>query len=166
MEDFGFEEVRLSEFPLPGKGRFFGLTLSDGTVVQVISDSDSDQSRLAILPPDSDAAIVTLVLSRAEAITLSTLLAGIKYVVRSDEESRFEDGVTTVTLSAGSPAIGKAVGEIELPDTGAAQIIAALPHDSDRPVEIDSHRRCEAGDRLVLVGRPAALADLVRHLEG
>ena len=166
--DPDLEEVHVREHPLPGSARFFELTLAGGTVLQIFTESDSSDSHLAVLPPDADTPVVNLRLSKAEAIILSSLISGVKFVVRAHEGADTADaaGPSTVKLRAASPAVGKTRQEIEVPEPAQAHVLAVIRDDTDELLEGDIERPCQVGDRLVVVGRPDALARLVRYLHG
>ncbi|MCY7324624.1 MAG: TrkA C-terminal domain-containing protein [Microbacteriaceae bacterium] len=166
--DPDLEEVHVREHPLPGSARFFELTLAGGTVLQIFTESDSSDSHLAVLPPDADTPVVNLRLSKAEAIILSSLISGVKFVVRAHEGADTADaaGPSTVKLRAASPAVGKTLQEIEVPEPAQAHVLAVIRDDTEELLEGDVERPCQVGDRLVVVGRPDALARLVRYLHG
>jgi Trk K+ transport system NAD-binding subunit len=83
-----------------------------------------------------------------------------------DEQPLAAANLRTVTLSAGSPAIGRRLHDIQVPDPEHAKVIAVIRDDTADLIETDVERPCRAGDRLVLVGRPEALRHLVRDLSG
>lgn len=166
--DPDLEEISVREHPLPGSARFFELTLSGGTVLQIFTESDSSDSHLAVLPPDADTPVVNLRLSKAEAIILSSLISGVKFVVRTHEGTEAADaaGPSTVKLRASSPAVGRTIHEIQVPEPDRAHVLAVIRDDTEELLEGDIQRPCQVGDRLVVVGRPDALARLVRYLHG
>jgi len=166
--DPDLEEVHVREHPLPGSARLFELTLAGGTVLQIFTESDSSDSHLAVLPPDADTPVANLRFSKAEAVTLSSLISGVKFVVRTHEGTDAADaaGPSTVKLRASSPAVGRTLQEIEVPEPDQAHVLAVIRDDTKQLLEGDVERRCKVGDRLVLVGRPDALARLVRFLQG
>ncbi|TQO20652.1 K+/H+ antiporter YhaU regulatory subunit KhtT [Rhodoglobus vestalii] len=166
--DPDLEEVHVREHPLPGVARLFELALSGGTVLQIFTESDSSDSHLAVLPPDADTPVVNLRLSNAEAVTLSSLISGVKFVIRAADEAGAADAASpsTVKLRPASPAVGKRLHEIEVPEPDQAQVLAVIRDDTEELLDGDVERRCQVGDRLVVVGRPDALARLVRYLHG
>jgi len=159
-------EINVREYALPGPARFFELVLSGGTVLQVFTESGSSDSHLAVLPPEADTPVVSLRLTKAEAITLSSLMSGVRYIVHAEAASAPAGaaGPSTVTVRASSPAVGRLIHEIEVPEPEQARVIAVIRDDTAQLLEGAHERRCEAGDRLVVVGRPDALARLVLYL--
>lgn len=162
------DEIDVREHPLPGSARFFELTLSGGTVLQIFTESTSSDSHLAVLPPSADTPVVNLRLSKAEAIVLSSLISGVRFVARTPEGADAADAAvpSTVKLRAASPAVGKSLREIAVPEPDRAHVLAVIRDDTEELVEVDPERRCQVGDRLVVVGRPDALARLIRYLHG
>lgn len=160
-----FELVTVREHPVPGAARLFELPLADGSSLRIATDVDGDASELGIIPPDSDEAAATVRLTGAEASTVSSLLSGIRLVVRDYDRAPREGAATrTVTIPEDSPVVGIPFDEIELPDPDEARVVAVIRDDTPQLLESDPGRRCEVGDRLVLVGRHPALDRLVARL--
>lgn len=164
-----FDVVNVREFPLPGAARLFEVALSDGAALRISTESDAGQ--LGFIPAGADEAIVEVRLTKAEASTIASLLSGVRIVLQSDDDSdtdTAEDAAAsrTVTLRAGSPAIGRLLGDLDIPDPDHARVVAVIRDDTHRLLEDDPGRRTEEGDRLVVVGRPQALVRLVRYLGG
>lgn len=166
--EFHDYEVHVREHPVPGNARLFHLTLSDGTLLAISTDDETTDRVLSLTPPNSEEALATVLLHSAEATTLAALLSGVRFVVQGANVHQPVEAanIRTVTLPAGSPAVGRRVHDIEVPDGDDARIIAVIRDDSDDLIETDVERPCRPGDRLVLVGRPDALHILVRHLLG
>jgi TrkA domain protein len=165
---FHDHEVHVREHPVPGNARLFHLTLSDGTLLAISTDVDTTDRELSIIPPSSDEAAATVHLTSAESTTLAALLSGIRFVIRQAEHEQPVDAANlrTVTLPAGSPAIGLRLHDFEVPDPTRARVIAVIRDDTDDLIEADPDRPCHAGDRLILVGRPGSMSTLVQYLLG
>jgi len=161
-------EVHVREHPLPGQARLMQLTLSDGTVLSIHSDARSADRQLGVVLPGADESAATIHLSAAEATTLGALLSGIRFVVQAspDEQAVDAANLRTVTLPAGSPAVGRRVHDLNLPDPDNAMVVAVIRDDTPELVEADPSRPCQPGDRLVVVGRPGSMSDAVRFLSG
>jgi Trk K+ transport system NAD-binding subunit len=99
---------------------------------------------------------------------LAALLSGIRFVIQQPEEHQPVDAANlrTVTLPAGSPALGLRLHDLDVLDSIDARVIAVIRDDTDDLIETDPERPCEAGDRLVVVGRPGSMSALVRRLTG
>lgn len=162
------DEVHVREHPLPGSARLYHLTLSDGATISVSTGVSSTDRMLAITTPDADEPVVEVRCSAPEATTLSALLSGIRFVVRPHEDDAPVDAANlrTVTLGAGSPAVGLRLHDLAVPDPDDARVIAVIRDDTDDLLEDDADRPCQPGDRLVLVGRPGSMSQLVRFLIG
>jgi TrkA domain protein len=165
---FHDHEVHVREHPLPGNARMFSLTLADGSIVTLSSSGDSTDRVLEVTPPDADESVVSVPFNAAESTTLAALLSGIRFVVQQPEEQQPVDAANlrTVTLPAGSPAVGRRLHDLHVPDDIDAQVIAVIRDDTDDLIETDPERPCEAGDRLVIVGRPGSMSAMVRRLTG
>jgi len=146
----------------------FCMTLVDGSIVTLSTPSDSTDRTLEVTPPDSDESVVSVRFNAAESTTLAALLSGIRFVIQQPEEHQPVDAANlrTVTLPAGSPAIGKRLHDLDVPDSMDAQVIAVIRDDTDDLIETDPERPCQPGDRLVIVGRPGSMSALVQRLTG
>jgi K+/H+ antiporter YhaU regulatory subunit KhtT len=166
-DGFVDHEVHVREHPLPGSGRLFHLTLADGALVAIARTPQTPGPTLSVTPSGADEPLVTVQCTSAEATTIAALLSGVRFVVGVDTSAP-ADGATlrTITLAAASPAVGRLLHELVGPDPDDAQVIAVIRDDTSDLVETDPARRCEPGDRLVLVGRSDSLERLVRFLLG
>jgi len=146
----------------------FCMTLADGSIVTLSTPSGSTDRTLEVTSPDSDEAVVAVHFSAAESTTLAALLSGIRFVIEQPEDHQPVDAANlrTVTLAAGSPAVGSRLHDLDVPDSIDAQVIAVIRDDTDDLIETDPERPCEAGDRLVIVGRPGSMSALVQRLTG
>ena len=165
---FHDQEVHVREFPVPGNARLFHLTLSDGTMLAISTDADTTDRAISVTPPSADEALATVHLSSAEATTLAALLSGIRFVINTPDQHQPVDAANlrTITVPAGSPAIGRRLHDLDVPDHDSARVIAVIRDDTDDLIETDMERPCRAGDRLILVGRPGSMSALVEHLLG
>lgn len=158
----------MREHPLPGNARMFCMTLADGTILTLSTSSESTDRTLEVTPPDSDESVVAAHFNAAESTTLAALLSGIRFVIQQPEEHQPVDAANlrTVTLPAGSPAVGLRLHDLDVPDSIDARVIAVIRDDTDDLIETDPDRPCQPGDRLVIVGRPGSMSDMVRRLKG
>jgi K+/H+ antiporter YhaU regulatory subunit KhtT len=165
---FHDHEVHVREIPLPGNARLFSMTLADGSVVTLSTAHGSADRTLQVTPPACDEAVVSVHFTAAESTTLAALLSGIRFVITEPEDAQPADAANlrTVTLHAGSPAIGRRLHDLGAPPDVDAQVIAVIRDDTDDLIETDPDRPCEAGDRLVIVGRPGSMSAMIRALTG
>lgn len=161
------DEVHVREHPLPGNARMFTVQAGSGETVTIVSDPDRKVRELSITPEGHDDATAAVRLSDAQATTVAALLSGVRFVVETPHRQPTSAvNLRTLTLGAASPAVGHRLDEMTFPDRAEADVIAVIRDDTPELVERDSSRPCQPGDRLVLVGRPDALDDLVQHLLG
>lgn len=165
---FHEHEVHVREHPLPGNARMFSMTLADGSIVTLSTANDSTDRVLEVTPPQSDESVVAVRFDAAESTTLAALLSGIRFVINEPDDAQPVDAANlrTVTLRAGSPAVGKRLHELDVVDSVDARVIAVIRDDTEDLIESDPERPCEPGDRLVIVGRPGSMSDFVRRLTG
>jgi TrkA domain protein len=161
-------EVHVREERLPGVGQVFHLPLDDGATVSVVVDDRSTDREIDLLPAGADEPAARIHLTEAQAVTLATLLTGVRVVFESQPAAEPATGVhvETIVLSAASPAVGSTMHDLALPDPDAARVLAVIRDDTPELLEEDRDRPCQPGDRLVLAGRPQAIQDLRRHLAG
>jgi K+/H+ antiporter YhaU regulatory subunit KhtT len=161
-------DVNVREQRIPGVGRLYQLPLGDGWMVSVVVDARSGERELDITSPEHDRPDLKVHLSEAHAVTLAALLSGVRFVFESEPQHAPAGGVhvETVVIGAGSPAAGRTVDEIEVPDAEAARVLAVIRDDTPDLIEDDTTRVCQPGDRLVLAGRPVPLEELRSYLAG
>lgn len=160
-------EVHVREHPMPGNARLFSLTLSDGTLVTLATDA-AGRRELSVTPVERDEPVASIRMRDVEATTLAALLSGVRFTVdvSTEQQPVRAANLRTVTIGAGSPAVGRRLHEIAAPAPEDATVIAVIRDDTPELIERDPDRPCEPGDRLVLVGRPGAMRSLVTYLLG
>ena len=162
------QEVHVREYPLPGNARMFCMTLASGSIVTLTTSGESMARTLEVTPPNSDESVVAVHFTAAESTTLAAVLSGIRFVIEQPDEHQPVDAANlrTVTLPAVSPAVGKRLHDLDVPNSVDARVIAVIRDDTDDLIETDPERPCQAGDRLVVVGRPGSMSALVQRLTG
>jgi TrkA domain protein len=161
-------DVNVRECAVPGVGRSYQLPLGEGTTVTVMVETASGVRELSALGPGEDEPQLRVRLGEAHALTLAAMLSGVRFVFESDPSDAPAGGVhvETVTVGAGSPAVGHLVDDLELPDPEGAQVLAVIRDDTPELVEDDATRPCQPGDRLVVAGHPEPLHRLRSFLAG
>ncbi|MFO7252184.1 MAG: hypothetical protein DIU60_015665 [Actinomycetes bacterium] len=163
-------ELHVREHRLPGGRHLFTVTLADGTLVSVAADPAAGTRELAITPPRSDAATARATFRDPEAAVVAAILSGMRFVVEGYEEYGEQPvralNLRTVTIGPSSPAVGRRLPEIEVPDPEEAEVIGVIHEDEPGLIRRDPGRACRPGDRLVIVGRPGAMSRIVAHLLG
>lgn len=161
------QQVHIREHPVPGVGRAYEMPVGDGCVLTLGIDARTGERTLSALRHGEDEPALVLRLDEAQALTLATLMGGVRVEVEATAP-RDAVQIDTVVVGAGSPVAGRTLAELELattpglPDPDDARIIAVIRDDTPELFEADPARPCRPGDRLVLAGRPAAL-DQLRH---
>ena len=160
-------EVHVREHPMPDNARLFSVTLADGTLLSIATEAGSGARDLSLTPRGHDEAAITVRLSDVEATTVAALLSGVRFTVEAPDHSPVgAANLRTLTIGAGSPAVGHRLDDIEVPQPDDATVIAVIRDDTADLVEQDPDRPVQPGDRLVIVGRPGAMSTLVQHLLG
>lgn len=160
-------EVHVREHPMPGNARLFSVSLADGTLLSIATEIGSGARDLSLTPPGHDEATVSVRLTDVEATTVAALLSGIRFTVEAPDHTPVgAANLRTLTIGAGSPAVGHRLDDLEVPYPEDATVIAVIRDDTPELVEQDRDRPVQPGDRLVLVGRPGAMSALVKHLVG
>jgi K+/H+ antiporter YhaU regulatory subunit KhtT len=164
-------EFHIVEHPIAGPARQFQVTLGDGTTLGVHSDPIDRIVQLDVVPPDRDAATATVELSETEAAAFASLLAGMRFLTSSYRGPHAGGAVQvrTATVPAGSPMVGRLVGEmaaiVPAEERNDLAVLAVVRDGTPDLVE-SPERPCEPGDRLVVVSRPGAFESFERHLLG
>lgn len=161
-------DVHVRERRLPGIGPQWQLPMSDGTTITVTLESRTERRRVDVLPAGRDEPALSLHLAEAEAVTLASVLSGVRYVFDSEPPDVPAGGVhvETVTIGAGSPAVGRRTDAIEVPSPEEARVLAVIRDDTSALIEEDVNRSCQPGDRLVIAGRTEPLRELRSYLVG
>lgn len=164
-------EFHIVEYPIAGPARQFQVTLTSGTMLGVHTDPIERIVQLDMVPPGHDSAAATAELTETEAAAFGSLLAGMRFIT-SSYRAPYTGGaveVRTATIPAGSPAVGRLVGELaEIMGPGAhddVRVLAVVREGTPDLVE-SPDRPCEPGDRLIVVSRPGAFEPFERHLLG
>lgn len=128
-------EVHVRDRRIPGFGHLFELPLPDGSIVSVVSQDRTDDREMHLPTPDDDEPQVRVALPGAHAETLASLLSGMRVFFDRDDQPWMGVQVTTVPISAGSPASGNRIYDI---------VMSPLR----RPGSKDAHHRQEPASDL------------------
>lgn len=164
----GGHDVHVRQDRVPNVGPRFDIPLPDGTSLAIVVDEHTGDRQLHVLARDEDEPRASASLPEAHAVTVATLLSGVRVVFDSEPEVEPAAGVhvETVIIGAGSPAVGVPVAELQLPAPEEARVLAVIRDDTPELLEDDATRPFQPGDRLVLAGHPPALAQLRTFLAG
>ena len=161
----GGEGVHIREEKLPGIGRRFDLDVDDDLTLVVVARRDGSRD-VAVTERGADEPRRSVRLDREQAVAVGSLLLGATFAAAREEVDDCAVEVTTVVLGPDSPAIGKIPSQVPLPDGADAAVVAVARDDTPQLLEDDRQRPCEAGDRLVVLGRGERLTEVIHHLAG
>lgn len=159
-------EMRVREERLPGIGMRYDLDLPDHRRLFVIAEPGG--RRHLGLSRGGDEPEWQVTLDQDRAVMVAALLLGARFTLdtsHDDSVASDEVVVDTVELGPASPAIGKVLPEIALPDADAV-VLAIVSDSTPELVEDDAAHRCLPGDRVVVAARGARIDELSRHLRG
>ncbi len=158
------EQIREQE--LPGIGRRYSVQAEGGELSIVIHHSGRRDVYLTEDTGRSAPAVVAL--SDDQARRLGAVLAGAYFQPTPTRQIEAVVGgllIDWVTIPPGSPGAGHSIAELEVRRRTRMTIVAILRGDEaivvPEPTEV-----LEAGDRVVVVGRPQDLDGFVRHVAG
>lgn len=161
-------DVRIREQNLPGIGHRYEVSVAGARHLIVVVQR-AGRREIAIGRPGTDDPAAAVSLSHDQAVAVAALLTGARFSIESDPEGDSPVGgvaVETVTLSEGSPAIGRPAREVPLLAGSDAAILAVIRDDTPQLLEDESTEPCRVGDRVVVAARRDRLADVVQDLAG
>lgn len=150
----------ISETPLPGIGVRLEFTTRAGQPVGVVVRRDGDRDLLVYSREDPDACKLTLRLEPEDVAALVDALGGSAVVARQRESLRQSlEGIDLewVQIPEGAAAAGHTIAESALRRSTGASIVSVI-RGEEVITSPASDFTIEAGDTVVLVGSPAALA--------
>lgn len=151
---------------LPGIGTKQEFTTADGRRLGVLTHRDGHRELMLSSADDPDATGVSVSLSETECNALGTLLGAPNLVAKLQDQQREVEGVTTAQfpISAGSPYVGRALGDTAMRTRTATSIVAVVRDSvvspSPRPDFVFA-----AGDLVVIVGTGEGLKAAAQILE-
>lgn len=157
---------RLEETRLPGIGVRLEFFTEEGRRMGVVRHNAGRREVFVCEPHDPDMTQVAVHLSEDDARSLAQAL-GVPTVTESGEERPYEvEGLVFdwLDVSAGSPLVGRTIGEEHIRTRTGASVVAVLRHPASIPAP-DPDLRLEAGDTLVVAGTSegvAAVRELIR----
>ncbi len=156
----------VEETQLPGVGVRYAFELGSGERLSVVHHHSGRIHLYVSEPSDPDAAQRLLDLDEPDARALAELL-GTSRVVR--EIDRLQQSVAGLSIEwlkipGDTPVAGRTIGDLEIRSSTGVTVVAALREGATLPVPGPDFR-LEAGDTLVVVGRPddiGRIDDLLR----
>lgn len=157
----------VSEQDLPGIGRRFDLVSSEGDRVSVVIHH-SGRRDLYVLQESGSGRPVTVTLADDQARRLGAILSGAYFKPAATAQMEAVIGgllIDWVTLRGDSPSVGRSIADLQIRRRTRMTVAAIVRHDvplvAPEPTEV-----LEAGDRLVVVGRPEDLRGFLDAVVG
>jgi len=157
----------VSEQDLPGIGRRFDLVSSEGERVSVVIHH-SGRRDLYVTPASGSGRPVTVALTDDQARRLGAILGGAYFKPAAAAQMEAVIGgllIDWVTLRGDSPAVGRSIADLQIRRRTRMTVAAIVRHDvplvAPEPAEV-----FQAGDRLVVVGRPEDLSGFLAVVVG
>lgn len=153
----------VEETPLPGVGVRYTFRTSSGVRVSVLHHRSGRHQLFVGDPDDPDASRLALEFDDDDSRVLAELLGASRIVREIDRLRQSVAGLSIewLPIPQDTPAAGRTIGELEIRSSTGVTVVAAVRSGDALPVPgPDFH--IEAGDTLVLVGRP----DAIRRADG
>lgn len=158
------------EQDLPGIGRCFTVSVAeDAKVVVVIHHSGRREMYVLQHGGSAEDADAVLTLSDDQSRRLGSILAGAYFkppVVERVEEIIGGLLIDWATVREESPAAGRTIADMEIRRRTRMTVAAILRADGSKIIAPEPREPINAGDRLVVIGRPEDLETFLRHVIG
>ena len=161
-------DVRIREQRLPGIGHRYDLPLDRDRHLMIVVERTGN-CHVGVITGDAEKPDSVVSLSRDLAVAVAALLTGARFSIDSTADDRFDaDEITVETVALGprSPAIGRVVEEVPLPEGGGTSILAVIRDEPADLVEGEPVDPLRPGDRIVVSGPRERLADVTQRLAG
>ncbi|MCD2192252.1 potassium transporter TrkA [Actinomycetospora endophytica] len=151
---------------LPGIGTKQEFTTADGRRLGVLTHRDGHRELMLSSAADPDATGISFGLTEPECNALGTLLGAPNLVAKLQDQQREVEGISTAQfpITAGSPYVGRSLGETEMRTRTATSIVAVVRDSvvspSPRPDFVFA-----SGDLVVIVGTGDGLKAAAQILE-
>ena len=157
----------ISEQDLPGIGRRFDLTCSEGERLSVVIHH-SGRRDLYVRQGQGSGKPVTVTLTDDQARRLGAILAGAYFKPEAAVRMEAVIGgllIDWVTLRPDSPAVSRSIADLQI-RRRTRMTVAAIVRDDIPLVAPEPTEVLLAGDRLVVVGRPEDLSGFLAAVVG
>jgi K+/H+ antiporter YhaU regulatory subunit KhtT len=156
----------IREQRLPGIGVRYDLNAGDRSGLFVIIERGG--RRIIGLSGTADHPERQITIDRDQAVMIAALLLGARFTVDTSHDQSVpadEVVVDTAALTESSPAIGRTLAEIHLPDPDAV-VLAVISDATPQVIEDQRNHRCTPEDRLVIAARATRIDQITRYLAG
>ena len=154
----------ISEQDLPGIGRRYDLWTPEGERVSVVIHHSGRRDLYAFAGDDA----ATVSLTDDQARRLGAVLGGAYFKPAVAQQMEAVIGgllIDWATVRPTSPAVGRSIADLQI-RRRTRMTVAAIVRGDDARVAPDPTEVIEAGDRLVVVGRPEDLGGFLAHVIG
>ncbi|HEV2760803.1 MAG TPA: TrkA C-terminal domain-containing protein [Acidimicrobiales bacterium] len=158
---------QIHEQELPGIGRRYSVLAEGGEVSIVIHHSGRRDIYLADSRGHAPPAVASL--SDDQARRLGAVLAGAYFQPTLTRQIEAVVGgllIDWVTVRADSPGAGRSIADLQVRRQTRMTIVAILRGGNEVVMVPEPTEVLQAGDRVVVVGRPDDLDGFVRHVAG
>ena len=163
----GVRPVQVEETRLPGVGLRHDFVTREGRRVGVVWERTGRRDLLVYDSRDPDACSESVRLRPEEADALAELLGAPRLVERLASLREQVPGLVTerVTVPAGSPFVGRTLGEARIRTQTGASVVAVLREQEVMP-SVTPDFRFQAGDGVLIVGTRDGVEGAARILTG
>ena len=151
---------------LPGVGRRYEFTLSDGQRLCVVSTRDDNYTVSSYDSDDPDAGRTLFRLDEDEAVTMAEILGAPRIAVKLADLSREVPGLASeqIEIAQGSPYDGKTLGDTRARTRTGSSVVALVRDDQVIASPLPS-QGLQGGDVLVVIGTADGIAKIRTLLE-
>lgn len=159
--------AEVTEVKLPGVGVRLELTTANGDQIGVVAHRSGRREIVLYDAADPDRCVAQIPLEGDDARTLAEMLgaAQVGEVLTAVQHQVEGLAIEWVTLPAGSPFVGRTIGEGAFRTRTGVSIVATIRGEVTVPAPGPDHR-FEAGETVVAVGTTDGLHSLADLLEG
>ncbi|MGI8873828.1 MAG: cation:proton antiporter regulatory subunit [Egibacteraceae bacterium] len=157
----------VEETPLPGVGIRYSFTASSGVRVSVLHHHSGRHQLFVSDVDDPDAAHQVLAFDDDDSHVLAELLGAARVTREIDRLQQSVAGLSIEWLGIpdGSPAAQRSIGDLQIRSSTGVTVIAAMREGEALPVPGPDFS-LQAGDTLVVMGRPEAIRSADALLRG
>ena len=159
--------MEVNEVLLPGVGLRYEFVNADGDRLGIVARRTGEFELVGYRESDPDASVPLFRLTAEEADTVAEILGALRITERFADLTREIPGLSAVqiTVAAGSPHAGQALGHTRARTRTGASIVAIVRGEqviaSPTPAEV-----LHADDILVVIGTDAGIAGVRQILDG
>jgi TrkA domain protein len=157
--------VDIEETRLPGVGLRHDFVTRHGQHVGVISQKNGGREVFMYDPEDPDACRAVIDLTPEESEVVAELLGAPRVVERLARLQEQVEGITSegIRIPAGSPYVGRSLGEAQIRSRTGASVVAVIRGDDVVPSPSPDFR-FQLGDKVVVVGTEEGVHEAAKIL--